>query len=225
MDSTIVTDLVRYGHLLAVALGLGSAALADVSAITGMARRSGPEFEAILHLCHRLIWPALIAMWLSGLALIYIRTGFQITQFSPKLFAKLLVVTILTVNAHAIGRIAMPLMGTGKGISSLTRAEMRACAVMGGVSSASWLLALAMGSSRYLAQAPWPVFVLLLPLAYVAAILVARLVLMFLNPRPVAPITPVSRLDPAPLVTPDRDRAIKVRTYRIGMAPKRPSRT
>ncbi|MEM9318347.1 MAG: hypothetical protein AAGA70_05005 [Pseudomonadota bacterium] len=207
---TIFVDLVRYGHLLTIAVGLGSAAIADFAAISGLRRDAIADPLPVLLLSHRLIWPALIGMWLTGLALIGIRTGFQIEAFSPKLFAKLTVVTILTLNAHAIGRWAMPLLTRARARTGLSSTELWLGALIGGVSAASWLLALAMGSSAFLAEAPAALFLVLLPLAYGCAILIAWLVLGRLQPAP-RTIKIVASSSPTEGVT----------QYKIGLFPRR----
>ncbi|MEM9755800.1 MAG: hypothetical protein AAF914_07405 [Pseudomonadota bacterium] len=232
---TIFVDLVRYGHLLGVAVGFGAAVMADIAALTALRGDASPEFRTVLHAAHRLIWPALGLMWLSGIALIGIRTGFALSEFSPKLFAKLCVVTALTVNAHAIGRYAMPLMARPGGLGRLRPAELRLCAIIGGISSASWLLALAMGSSRFLAESPALLFVVLVPVAYASAIVASQALLGVLArrakagtepaPEPVEAVETPMRLAkttqtraPAP---PPRGARPAVRSYRIGLFPRR----
>lgn len=221
---TILVDLVRYGHLLAVAVGLGAAAMADYAAFTGLRRKVSDEFLSILHAAHKMIWPALIAMWVTGIVLIGIRTGFQLQAFSPKLFAKLFVVTALTVNAVMIGRHGMALIARQGGLKALTAKEMQLAAIMGGVSSASWLFALALGSSRFLAASPAPLFLVLVPVAYAGAIFVSERMLWMLREgadRPVrkAASRHVNRL--APASTEQAPAAKDIRSYRIGMFPRK----
>ena len=105
MESSIFIDLVRYGHLFAVAIGFGAAFMADYVVLTRLRRGISAETMGILTLCHQLIWGAVIAMWITGICLIGIRTGFAPSAFTPKLFAKLFVVTLLTGNAVIIGRL------------------------------------------------------------------------------------------------------------------------
>ena len=71
--------------------------------------------------------------------LIWRGTGFDIYQFSPKLIAKIVVVTILTVNAVAIGQLALPYFERNTGVtfgqfSLAVRLRLAGC---GAVSSAS----------------------------------------------------------------------------------------
>ena len=215
---TILVDMVRYGHLLAVAVGLGAAAMADYAAFTGLKRKVSDDFLAILHAAHKMIWPALIAMWVTGVLLIGIRTGFQLSEFSPKLFAKLVVVTALTVNAVMIGRHGMALIARQGGLKALSLDEMRLAAILGGVSSASWLFALALGSSRFLAAAPAPLFLVLVPLAYASAIFAADRLLWLMRDEPQP--KPISRLAPRPEDLVEEP----VRSYRIGAFPRRVAR-
>ena len=219
---TILVDIVRYGHLLAVAVGLGAAAMADYAAFCGLRRKVSDEFLAILHAAHTMIWPALIAMWVTGILLIGIRTGFQLSAFSPKLFAKLFVVSALTMNAVMIGRHGLALIAREGGLKRLSEEEMRLASILGGVSSASWLFALALGSSRFLAEAPTTLFLALVPLIYAGAIFVSDRVLWHLRDGDTPKIKPVSRLDPGPIVASEAEDG--VRSYRIGAFPKRIAR-
>jgi len=222
---TIFVDFVRYAHLLAVAVGLGAAAMADYAAFTGLRRKVSEDFLTILKTSHTMIWPAVIVMWVTGIALIGIRTGFELQAFTPKLFAKLFVVTALTLNAVAIGRIGMGLIARDGGLKALKPDEMRRAALMGGVSSASWLFALALGSSRFLAEAPASLFLLLIPLVYLGAVFAADRVLWALRDEPTRHFTTrkVDRIDRQIVAMPARDDD-GVRSYKIGLFPRRATR-
>ena len=114
------------------------------------------------------------------------RTGFDLANFTPKLFSKLAVVSMLTLNALVIGGIAMPLVqrNIGRSLLDLPLSRQFGCACVGAVSSTSWLIALAMGESKVLAASGWNVFVELVPLAYLASLLVATLTIALLHLRP-----------------------------------------
>jgi hypothetical protein len=185
MDPQIYIDSVRYTHLFSVAVGIGASFLADTLVIS---RLSAPLDQALLdrlHHYHRLVWFALIAMWISGAAMIYIRTGFDLALFSPKLYSKLAVVLMLTLNALLIGRFAMPMVEKSLGHSLLHMPLGRklACVWIGAVSSTSWLIALAMGESKVLAASGWHVFVVMVPLAYLSSLMLALLGLTLLHLR------------------------------------------
>ncbi|MGB5871671.1 MAG: hypothetical protein WBH04_15860, partial [Albidovulum sp.] len=110
MDMLPLTDLFRFAHILVVAIGFGAAFLADIHAMRWLGRLVDNDLLTTLHACHSLVWKALIAMWVTGIIMVFIRTGFVSDNFTPKLFSKLFTVGVLTVNAFLIGRYAMPLI-------------------------------------------------------------------------------------------------------------------
>ena len=124
---------------------------------------------------HRFVVGTLALVWITGLALIWLRTGFQLSEFSPKLFSKLIVVTVLTLNATAIGAFALPLMRTRMGAVPLhfSLSQKLTLGTVAAVSTASWLLALSLGGSKVLAASGWDILVPLLAGAYSGAILLA----------------------------------------------------
>jgi hypothetical protein len=128
-----------------------------------------------LHLCHSIVSKAVIAMWITGIIMIGIRTGFVLENFSPKLFSKLLTVSILTANAVLISRFAMPLVedSRGRNIMWLPLKIKLQFAAIGAVSTTSWLLAMAMGVSKVLAASGPLTFVLLVPPVYGLSVMVA----------------------------------------------------
>jgi hypothetical protein len=185
MEMLLVTDSVRFGHLLAVCIGLGASIMADLYILNRLRTPLSSDMLATLHRTHLVVWAALGVMWATGLGLVYIRTGFDPAAFTPKLIAKLATVSVLTLNALLIGWVVMPVLKRGKGrsIAALARGAKLRLAVIGGISSASWMLALAMGVSKVLARSGADVFAVLLPTAYVAALL-ATAALLLSQPRP-----------------------------------------
>lgn len=191
MDVLAVTDVVRFTHILAVAIGLGAAFMADLQAMTHITRPIDKALLSTLHICHRLVWAALIVMWISGVGLIYIRTGFELANFSPKLFSKLTTVSVLTANAVLIGAIAMPMMRLSEGriMLHLPMIRLLPLAALGAISTASWLLALAMGVSKVLAASDWPTFEQLLPGTYTAAVLGVTVLMLTLRQITRSPVS------------------------------------
>lgn len=185
MDPLIITDSVRYAHLFSVAVGIGASFLADSLVLSRLDKPVDQALLDRLHHYHRLVWLALGAMWISGTAMVYIRTGFELANFSPKLFSKLAVVSMLTLNALLIGSFAMPIVERSIGRSLLDMPLRRkiGCAWVGAVSSTSWLIALAMGESKILAASGWNVFFKLVPLAYVGSLLLACTMMVVLHLR------------------------------------------
>ncbi|MCF2906422.1 hypothetical protein L0666_15620 [Octadecabacter sp. CECT 8868] len=175
--TTLIDDGVRYIHLLAVAIGIGASFFADFNVFRSIRSTVDQALLDMLHICHRIVWAAIVVMWASGLALIYLRTGFVLENFSPKLFTKVLVVTVLTVNALVIGLYAVPCLEQrlGKSILDMPKSLRLPMACIAGISTLSWLFALALGSSRFLANGSAELFYTLIPFAYGSCIAVALL--------------------------------------------------
>lgn len=183
MDPQIYIDVVRYAHLFSIALGIGAAFMADSLVLSRLRKPVHPALLDQLHHCHRIVWIALAGMWISGAAIIYIRTGFDPALFSPKLITKLFVISLLTLNAILIGRFALPLVTRrlGHSLLDMPLRQQVASAAIGAVSSTSWLVALALGASKVLAESGWPVFFVLVPVAYLISLTIAGLGIMLVH--------------------------------------------
>ncbi|MDJ0640600.1 MAG: hypothetical protein QNJ20_17380 [Paracoccaceae bacterium] len=157
MDLTLVNDAARATHLLGLALGFGVAIIADLCAARSLFRPlSRHEFED-LQRYHRTVGLGLAIFWLSGLILLWLRTGFVVAEFSPKLMVKLGVVSLLTVNAILIGRIGLPTMMEWAGcrFGALPLAHRLRLAALAGMSGAGWISALALGAFSAMKTFDW----------------------------------------------------------------------
>lgn len=175
MFEILLSDVIRYGHLLAVAVGFGVSFHTEVHAARQRNTRIDQGFLDDMTLRHRLILGAVIAMWVTGLVIMAMRTGLRIDAFSAKLWTKLAVVSILTANAMLIGRIALPILrrSVGKSIAEIGLLRQVPLFAVAGISSVSWLIALALGSSLFLKTAPATLFLTVLPYAYAIGITAA----------------------------------------------------
>ena len=159
MDLTLVNDAARAVHLLGLALGFGVAIVADLSAARTLVRPlSLSEVEA-LERYHRMVAIGLALFWASGLVLLWLRTGFELSNFSPKLMTKLGVVALLTVNAVLIGRIGLPAMAEWQGarFGVLPMMDRLRLGALAGMSGAGWVSALALGVFSTMKTMEWPV--------------------------------------------------------------------
>ncbi len=183
MDVQIFIDVARYAHILAVAVGFGAAFLTDLHVLSRLGNPIDQGFITALHAFHTVIWRSVFAMWITGLIMIYIRTGFEPANFSPKLIAKLLTVGILTINAQVIAKVVMPLIEDNRGQSLmwLPLGSKLWLAAIGAVSTSSWMMALAMGSSKVLAAGGWVTFAICIPIVYFGALAVASAVMWLLH--------------------------------------------
>lgn len=159
MDLSLINDAARAAHLVGLALGFGVAIMADVVAARSLMRPlTRHEFED-LHRYHRMVGFGLALFWVSGLVLLWLRTGFQVENFSPKLTAKLAVVALLTLNAHLIGRIGLPTMLAWLGcrFGALPLVHRLRLAALAGMSGAGWISALALGVFTAMKTFEWDI--------------------------------------------------------------------
>lgn len=184
-------------HLLAFAVAAAGTAFGDFAIFA----RQRVDTE-LLHQATQAVAGALALLWLSGLAIIGLDTGFALDALAqrPKLLAKLTVVAVLTLNGaalhlHVFDRLSQPQA------NPLCAASLPS--VLGAVSAASWLYAAFVG----VAKAVTPLlgyggFMALYGLTLAVAVAVA---LTVVRPRL------ASRLTPAPWpATPGRGAGLQM---------------
>lgn len=149
---TLLLDSVRYVHLLALAVGLGMALLADVTAISTLWRPISTPVVAQLRRLHNAVLFGFVLLWMSGLGLLFLRTGFDVSAFTPKLVMKLIVVGVLTLNAGLIGLIGLPHLARniGRRFGEVPFGARVTLSLIAGLSAGSWLSALALGVFAHL---------------------------------------------------------------------------
>ncbi|MEL6694143.1 MAG: hypothetical protein AAFQ12_14090, partial [Pseudomonadota bacterium] len=109
-----IEEYVRYIHLGLLALCAWLVITADLTAAKSVFRPLTNKDFGNLHRKHTVLSWSLCLLWLTGAFIIWNTTKFQVSEFSPKLVAKLIVVSILTLNACIIGRLALPFMERNK---------------------------------------------------------------------------------------------------------------
>jgi hypothetical protein len=172
MDQTLLNDAARALHLLGLALGFGVAIVADMSAARLFIRPLDAREIATLHRFHRMVALGLVLFWISGLVLLWLRTGFDLANFSPKLLTKLGVVTFLTVNAILIGRLGLPVIEAlqGRRFGALAAGPRIQMAALGALSTAGWISALALGVFSHLKKMDWSLLSEIVGMIYLIAL-------------------------------------------------------
>ena len=172
MDMTMLNDAARAAHLLGLALGFGVAILADLSAARSLVRPLDHREIETLERYHRTVSVGLLLFWSSGLVLLYLRTGFQPENFSPKLMTKIGVVTLLTINAVLIGRIGLVTLREWFGcrFGAIPLAERMRLAALAGMSGAGWISALALGVFSKMKTMHWDSLSELIGLIYIVGL-------------------------------------------------------
>lgn len=143
--SAIVRTACVLGHLLSVLVATAGVVFADYAVFAG--RRIDAK---LLTAASGLVSVALGLLWVTGLMMIWMDTGFDLATIasSSKLLAKLTVASILTLNGALLHQLAFPRLATPQ------RAPRQAAllpTVLGAVSSASWLFAVFVAASKQLA--------------------------------------------------------------------------
>lgn len=145
--------LLVYTHLLALMAAVAGIAMADFSIL---ARRgsAGPRrvSRKLLQRAMTLVAGALAALWVTGLALITLDTGWQLDALlaRPKLQAKVVVVLLLSLNGWLLHRwVFRELLVLGH----LPAELMPRATLLGAVSAASWGYAAFLGLAAPFAAA------------------------------------------------------------------------
>ena len=142
-------------HLTALAVGLGAALLADWIAVTRilfgrLSERAATQLQDL----SAAVSIGLGMLWCSGIVLVFdnaVRT--PATLGNEKLWAKLLIVTVLTANAIVLHKLALPLVRARVGQTLFERRQYGTrllCALIAAVSFTSWVSALFLGVAREL---------------------------------------------------------------------------
>lgn len=141
--------LALYAHVLACFAAAAGIVLGDLAVF--MRRRIDHD-----QLREGTVWVtrALLALWITGLVIIGIDTGFApaVIASKGKLLAKLTVVTVLTLNGLALHRWALPRLLAPAGDAAYARQAAKVPSLLGAVSACSWLFAAFLGLAKVLAS-------------------------------------------------------------------------
>lgn len=172
MTPDLLLDAIRGPHLLAVILGMGAALYLDLRTLHKISRPLSVHDLDEVRRIHFIVTMAFVVIWASGVGLIWYRTEFLVEMFSPKLWSKLIVVTVLTANAIVLAAFVLPslIRYVGTPLIALPSRVLVPMSVVAGVSAASWVLALTLGFSKVLKTASWDILVPLLSTGYVVGV-------------------------------------------------------
>lgn len=135
-------------HVIAMAVAVGLMCWLDIALVTSR-RVNAMQFQ----LSSTRIARALVVLWLSGLAVMGLdsQLNLDVLAMMPKIQAKLLVVTLLSLNGWALHRFAFPaLMDNRTRFPTTTTTTI--LTAMGAISTVSWIYASFLGIARPLAS-------------------------------------------------------------------------
>lgn len=197
-------SVLRMVHLVGLCLGFGTAMMLDGGALLWIRAGRAPAYAPeLLGVGSRLVLVGFALLWASGIALTALAVNADPAFLqSPKLWAKVAVVSALTANAMVLHAHVLPpfAQSMGRTLDGQWRGPERALFVASGaVSSASWLLAFALGVLREWNHTSHFGSILVL---WLVGILTAAIAIQLLLP-------PMPRR--APYLGPDRRRGSAVR--------------
>lgn len=127
-----------YAHLLACVLALHTVLRTDWRLLN-----SRIKARQLLHAHKRVVW-VLGALWLSGAAIVVL-DGLAQLQHNPKLIAKIVCVSLLTLNGVVLRLWCLPRLVSDR---PLTRTEASLLMACGALSTTCWLMAGFYGIAR-----------------------------------------------------------------------------
>ncbi|WP_052736423.1 hypothetical protein [Aquincola tertiaricarbonis] len=173
MDSmSLWHQAVLFTHVMAFAVTLSAVLREDLRLLA--TRRVEPMR---LRQTMRVVSAGLAVLWATGLALVAVSAAASPMPWAPnaKLCAKLVVVTLLTLNGCALHVCVFPRLQAG---TFSWTAGLRLPAALGAISSASWVYAAFVGVARPLSPAmPFAGFMALYAAALAMALFLARVLL------------------------------------------------
>lgn len=184
----LAKDLLVLSHLMALAVGLGTVLLTDLHILRRAFRPLQDDDTLLINRAHKIITVALWGLWITGLGLFYLKTNGDLTAASPKLWAKLTTVILLTVTAMAMARVAVPVINTlvGQRLIDLGLGKKLMLASFAAMSAAGWLTALLLGGAEFTRSADYTALGVILAGSFGLAQLFGNglvLVTHFITPR------------------------------------------
>lgn len=151
---TLKTVLIA-GHLVGLAFGVGGALTLDIIAFRYFyLDRITAEKLIIFHFIARLVTFGLIILWLTGLAFLWLYWQHQPELLgNQKVWAKLVIVAVLTVNGYFLHHRVFPILDRNLGRQMFHRVTVDEKAMMFSLSSISiisWGFPLVLGVARSL---------------------------------------------------------------------------
>lgn len=145
---------ILYAHLIACCVAIGMVVVSDFSMIKKLV--TGDSAHQDSHHLNQLknaVLVALVALWITGLMIIGLDASSKGAEYflNPKLQAKVLIVTLLTINGYALHQFVMPAMQKAGCILKMEPNARTLSIFAGTVSAVSWMYAAMLGIGRPLA--------------------------------------------------------------------------
>ncbi|MEP3276221.1 MAG: type I secretion system permease/ATPase [Stappiaceae bacterium] len=149
-----ILEILRIIHILGISIGLGGAIVADLLGLRLLLSARPKPIEGALGQIHHTVLLGLAIIWASGLAIAYIKV--PLDAIPNKVFLKLTVVSLLTINGFFIGRYLVPLAEKRAKplLATFSLSEVCTSALFMSISISCWFAALFVSKSTDLQQMP-----------------------------------------------------------------------
>ena len=140
-------------HLIGLAIGIGAATVLDLLILRSLVKgRVSRELAGLAASTSTVVAAGLVLLWLSGIGFLfhyYFENPVGLTN--PKVWAKIAIVAILTINGFFIHKAVLPLLRRNAGSALFDRvppARKLAFLAAGAISATSWYVPLALGAVK-----------------------------------------------------------------------------
>lgn len=154
LNITNLKSLITFVHLAGLAIGVGGAWILDAFIIKHLNKNMSKDKYYMIEFISKFVLGGLLLLWFSGLAFIgyyYLYTPeFLLNQ---KVWGKLFIVIVLSLNGIFIHKIILPKIKNSIGTSllnSLGNSEIKIVSMIGVVSFISWLFPIILGVTQTL---------------------------------------------------------------------------
>ena len=141
-----------YPHLIACCVAIGLVLTSDVAMLRRLFDTDPSMDHDLSHLpsLQRTVSIALIALWISGIAIVSLDVSNQGLNYllNPKLQAKIAIVVLLTLNGFALHGAVLPAMQKAGSLLKMPLNQRMLAIFAGIVSGVSWFYAAGLGIAR-----------------------------------------------------------------------------
>lgn len=151
-EPTFIRGAIRFVHFIGLAAGLGTATFLDLMIVRFMLRSKIRQSQAdAFHLGTKVVSVGLALLWVSGLGFLMYYMVFEPEKLAnPKIWAKLSIVGVLTVNAVFLHRAVLPLVDkqVSRTLFDGLSIRERVLMLIGGATSVTcWYVPVVLGST------------------------------------------------------------------------------
>lgn len=148
---SLLKSAIKVMHLLGIILGLGAATVLDLVIVKFLlAGKIKQEQISIVRFVTGIVSAGLGILWVSGLLYLAHYAAFDPNKlWNQKVWAKIAIVGVLTINGYFIHHIVLPLMEKQVGralFAGLSRGQTALLLIFGTVSATSWYVPLILGA-------------------------------------------------------------------------------